>query len=68
MIIMLLVVATEFPADRSAITTWLTANHGWGPKIARVAVMRRMATIIWHMLTKRKTWAEVRSLGISLQT
>ena len=39
-----------------------------GSKIARVAVMRRMATIIWHMLTKRKTWAEVRSLGIGLQT
>jgi transposase len=39
-----------------------------GSKIARVAVMRRMATIIWHMLTKRKTWAEVRSLGIGLAT
>ena len=35
-----------------------------GSKIARVAVMRRMATIIWHMLSKRKTWAQVRSLGI----
>lgn len=38
-----------------------------GSKIARVAVMRRMATIIWHMLSKRKTWAEVRALGIGLQ-
>lgn len=38
-----------------------------GSKIARVAVMRRMATVIWHMLTKRKTWAEVRALGIGLQ-
>ena len=38
-----------------------------GAKIARVAVMRRMATVLWHMLTKRKTWAEVRSLGIGLQ-
>ena len=38
-----------------------------GSKIARVAVMRRMATVIWHMLTKRKSWAEVRSLGIGLQ-
>ncbi len=38
-----------------------------GPGIARVAVMRRLATIIWHMLTKRKTYAEVRSLGIGLQ-
>jgi transposase len=38
-----------------------------GSKIARVAVMRRMATVIWHMLSKRKTWSEVRSLGIGLQ-
>ena len=38
-----------------------------GSKIARVAVMRRMATVIWHMLTKRKSWLEVRSLGIGLQ-
>jgi len=38
-----------------------------GSKIARVAVMRRMATIIWHMLTKRKTWSEIRNLGIGLQ-
>ena len=38
-----------------------------GSKVARVAVMRRMATVIWHMLTKRKTWAEIRSLGIGLQ-
>jgi transposase len=38
-----------------------------GAKIARVAVMRRLATIIWHMLTKRKTYAEIRSLGIGLQ-
>lgn len=38
-----------------------------GAKIARVAVMRRLATIIWHMLTKRKTYVEIRSLGIGLQ-
>lgn len=38
-----------------------------GAKIARVAVMRRMATVLWHMLTKRKTWSEVRSLGIGLE-
>ena len=29
-----------------------------GSKIARVAVMRKLATIIWHMLSKRKTYAE----------
>jgi transposase len=38
-----------------------------GPGIARVAVMRRMACIIWHMLTKRKTYAQLRNLGIGLQ-
>ena len=38
-----------------------------GGGVARVAVMRRMATILWHMLTKRKTYAEIRSLGIGLQ-
>ena len=38
-----------------------------GAKVARVAVMRRLATIIWHMLTKRKTYNEVRLLGIGLQ-
>jgi len=37
-----------------------------GGGVARVAVMRRMATILWHMLSKRKTYAEVRSLGIGL--
>jgi transposase len=31
-----------------------------GVSIARVAVMRKLATIIWHMLTKRKTYAECR--------
>jgi transposase len=38
-----------------------------GPGVARVAVMRRVATILWHMLTKRKTYAQVRCLGIGLQ-
>ena len=34
-----------------------------GAKIARVAVMRKLATVIWHMLTKRKTYAEYRTLA-----
>ena len=38
-----------------------------GSKIARVAVMRRMTTIIWHMLTKRRTWAEVRAMGLGMK-
>ena len=36
-----------------------------GSNIARVAVMRKLATIIWHMLTKRKTYAECRGLEIA---
>jgi transposase len=31
-----------------------------GATVARVAVMRKLATIIWHMLSKRKTYAECR--------
>ena len=34
-----------------------------GSIIARVAVMRKLATIIWHMLSKRKTYAECRVLA-----
>jgi hypothetical protein len=34
-----------------------------GSSIARVAVMRKLATIIWHMLSKRKTYAECRELA-----
>ena len=33
-----------------------------GSGIARVAVMRKLATIIWHMLTKNKTYAQCRGL------
>ena len=36
-----------------------------GAKIARVAVMRKLATIIWHMLTKRKTYTECRALSVA---
>ena len=32
-----------------------------GASIARVAVMRKLATIIWHMLSKRTTYAECRA-------
>jgi transposase len=34
-----------------------------GATIARVAVMRKLTTIIWHMLTKRKTYAMCRDLA-----
>ena len=32
-----------------------------GASIARVAVMRKLATVIWHMLSKRKTYAACRA-------
>ena len=31
-----------------------------GAKIARVAVMRRLATIIWHMLHDKRSYQQVR--------
>ncbi len=34
-----------------------------GATIARVAVMRKLATILWHMLSKRKTYAECRAFA-----
>ena len=36
-----------------------------GSSIARVAVMRKLATTIWHMLTKTKTYAECRAISDS---
>lgn len=34
-----------------------------GASIACVAVMRKLATTIWHMLSKRKNYAECRALA-----
>ena len=34
-----------------------------GPTVARVAVMRKLATIIWHMLSKRRSYAQCRALA-----
>jgi len=34
-----------------------------GASIARVAVMRKLATVIWHMLSKRLTYAACRDAG-----
>ena len=34
-----------------------------GSTIARVAVMRKLATIIWQMLSKRQTYAECRAMA-----
>ena len=37
-----------------------------GARIARVAVMRKLATIIWHMMSKRATYAECRALATAV--
>ncbi|MBP87569.1 MAG: IS110 family transposase [Planctomycetaceae bacterium] len=34
-----------------------------GSTVARVAVMRKLATVIWHMLSKRQTYAECRAIA-----
>jgi transposase len=34
-----------------------------GASIARVAVMRKLATILWHMLSKRRTYSQCRALA-----
>src|SRR6516162_10052558 len=34
-----------------------------GASIARVAVMRKLATILWHMLSKRSSYAQCRALA-----
>src|SRR6516225_5995034 len=34
-----------------------------GASIARVAVMRKLATVIWHMLSRRMTYAACRAAG-----
>lgn len=34
-----------------------------GSTIARVAVMRKLATVIWHMLSKQQTYAECRAIA-----
>jgi transposase len=34
-----------------------------GATVARVAVMRKLATIMWHMLSKQKTYAEFRAMA-----
>lgn len=40
-----------------AMRTWFKrVKRRRGAKIARVAVMRRLATILWHMLTKRQRY------------
>jgi hypothetical protein len=34
-----------------------------GASIARVAVMRKLATVIWHLLSRRVTYAACRAVG-----
>lgn len=44
--------------DDTWMRNWFKAiKRRRGAKIARVAVMRRLATIVWHMLTKNEAYA-----------
>lgn len=36
-----------------------------GSTIARVAVMRKLATVIWQMLSRKQTWAECRAIALA---
>ena len=48
------------PSVQEKLGTWVRAAMAYhdsrGAKIARVAVMRKLATIMWHMLHKREAW------------
>jgi transposase len=46
--------------DRSMKDWYLRIKRRRGAKIARVAVMRRLATIIWHMLHDKRSYQQVR--------
>ncbi len=46
-----------------ALREWFTRiKRRRGSSIARVAVMRKLATTIWHMLMKKKAYAECRAI------
>src|SRR5262245_27728128 len=40
-------------------------NRRQGGSVARVAVMRKLATVLWHMLSQRMTYAACRAVGAS---
>src|SRR5271156_6538416 len=46
--------------DRSMKDWYQRIKRRRGAKIARVAVMRRLATIIWHMLHDKRSYQQVR--------
>lgn len=46
--------------DREMKDWYRRIKHRRGAKIARVAVMRRLTTILWHMLSTNQTYQEVR--------
>jgi transposase len=46
--------------DREMKDWYRRLKHRRGAKIARVAVMRRLTTILWHMLSTNQTYYQVR--------
>ena len=57
-------VAHQALPQRSRLREWYKRiKRRRGSKIARVAVMRKLATVIWQMLSKRQTYAECRAIA-----
>jgi transposase len=54
--------------DRQMKEWYRRIKHRRGAKIARVAVMRRLTTIIWHMLHTNQTYWQLRDAAKSRST
>ena len=51
--------------DRTLREWYKKIKRRRGSGIARVAVMRKLATIIWHMLSKQQTYGECRAIALA---
>jgi transposase len=54
--------------DREMKDWYRRIKHRRGAKIARVAVMRRLTTILWHMLSTNQTYQQVRHAAKARRT
>lgn len=54
--------------DRQMKDWYRRIKHRRGAKIARVAVMRRLTTILWHMLPTKQTYWQLRDAAKSRRT
>ena len=51
------------PADKAVGLRYATLLRMTARDDQALAVMRKLATIFWHMLSKRKAYAELRTLS-----